>query len=124
MIKRDELKDWLKESERRASISKIETYLDNQIKNHVLKGKYSFTISTGEPDNVLHRDVKTGFYDIWHDPDLSKDNRRIVHSKILEKYRTFGFKIDKHTVDCGWNSRYDAVSFKDIDKSIEEEVTE
>lgn len=42
MIKRDELKDWLKESERRASISKIETYLDNQIKKSRTKGEIQF----------------------------------------------------------------------------------
>lgn len=116
MIDKDDLKEWLKEAERKASIKKIEERLDNAIKFNALRGKYTFYVSTGE--HTTNRSVRTSFYDVWYDPELSAESRQIVHDAILEKYKEFGFDIELTSIDCGWSNFYAAIKFNNIDRLV------
>ena len=119
MITKDELKDWLDESSRKAHTEKIEEYIDGAIRRNALAGKTTFHISTGEYTRQGSR--KTAFYDIWYCEGLSEENRRIVQKRVLKKYRDFGFNVDEIWVDCGWSNDYRAIQFTDIEKVIVEE---
>ena len=116
MIDKDDLKEWLKEAERKASIKKIEERLDNAIKFNALRGKDTFYVSTGE--HTTDRSVRTSFYDVWYDPELSAESRQIVHDAILEKYKEFGFDIELTSIDCGWSNFYAAIKFNNIDRLV------
>lgn len=116
MIDKDDLKEWLKEAERKASIEKIEKRLDNAIKYNALKGNYSFYVSTGEYTSDGSK--RTSFYDVWYDPELSPENREIVQDAVLEKFKEFGFDIELISVDCGWSNFYAAVKFNNIDSFV------
>lgn len=117
MIKKEDLKDWLAESERFKAIEAIEIYIDEAIKKNALAGKMNFRVSTGRVGHGHHE--RTKFYKLWHAEDLSRENQKIVQKKIIEKYRDFGFEVSLISEDCGWHSRYDALEFKNINKVIQ-----
>lgn len=119
MITKEDLNDWLKESERKESEKEIEEFIDKTIKRNVLRGKYTFYISTGMPNNALNRAVKTKFHDIWLNPKLSLENQNIVQKRIIQKYRDFGFQVGVKNEDCGWDMIYPALLFIDVDKAVE-----
>ena len=118
MVTKEELKDWLNESARKKYEEELEKFIDREIKIHALKGKTTFYISTGEytPDGSR----KTPFHKVWFTEELSEDNRTIVHRRILQKYRDFGFDVVETTKDCGWHHHYFALRFNNIDKVIED----
>lgn len=117
MITKEELKDWLNESARREYEDDLEEYIDKVIKVNALQGKKTFYISTGEYTRSGSR--KTSFYNLWFTDRLSEENRRIVHERIINKYRKFGFDVQKDRVDCGWHNYYFALKFNNIDKVLE-----
>ncbi|WP_163183314.1 hypothetical protein [Neobacillus sedimentimangrovi] len=116
MVTKEELKDWLNESARKRYEEKLEKYIDESIKTNALSGKTTFDICTGKytPDGSR----KTPFYDLWYTNELSEENREVVHKRIIEKYKSFGFDVKETTVDCGWHHSYFALEFKNIDKVI------
>lgn len=116
MIKKDDLKDWLAESERQKSSEAIENFIDSEIKRNVLAGKTSFFIATGRWGKTSSE--KTKFHELWYDKELSKENQTIVQSEIIEKYQGNGFYVARTNVDCGWNNSAFALEFKDIDKLV------
>jgi len=116
MVTKEELKDWLNESARKNYAKKLEEYIDRSIKVNALKGNTTFYISTGEYTRDGSR--KTPFNGLWYTDEISEENRKIVHENTINKYREFGFKIERTSVDCGWNNHYFALMFKDIDKVI------
>lgn len=117
MINKDDLKDWLAESERKAYAKELEEFIDEEIKINALAGKMTFLISTGKYTRDGSR--RTPFYDLWNTDKLSSDNRKIVRSEVVKKYREFGFKVKETSEDCGWNRHYFALQFIDIDKVLE-----
>lgn len=117
MVTKEQLKDWLDESARRDYEEKLEKFIDRFIKINALQGNLSFYISTGE--YTRDGSIETEFYNLWYTNDLSKENRNIVHERILKKYRDTGFDVEETTVDCGWHNHYFALKFNDIDKVIE-----
>jgi hypothetical protein len=120
MITKEELKDWLAESDRKKYTKEIEEYIDKFIKSNALRGNMTFFISTG--DYTRDGSKKTRFYNLWYTKSLSEENRRFVQDKVINKYREFGFDVEKTTVDCGWSNHYFALKFSNIDKVIEEEA--
>ncbi len=116
MITKEELKDWLDESARKEYAKKLEERIDKSIKGNALRGNTTFHISTGEYTRDGSR--KTPFYDLWYTQDISEENRKIVQERVINKYKEFGFDIERSTVDCGWSNHYFALKFKDIDKVI------
>jgi hypothetical protein len=116
LITKDDLKDWLSESERKKHAKKLEEFIDARIKANALSGKTTFHICTGEYTRDGSR--KTPFYDLWNTEELSEGNRKIVQDNILKKYRDFGFDVQKTSVDCGWNNNYFALQFTEIQKVI------
>ncbi|MHC5227544.1 hypothetical protein ACYSNW_04605 [Enterococcus sp. LJL99] len=121
MIDREDLKDWMKESERQKSIEKLEKYIDKVIKANVLEGKYTFFVTTGTWGE--RSSEKTEFYDLWYDETLSKNNQSIVHNKILDKYTKNGFNVKIDRVDCGWNHQYLALKFSNVNELVEQKKT-
>jgi integrase len=119
MISKNELRDWLDEDARKQYAKKLEKVFDESIKRNALNGKTTFYISTGRVNNAARTHEKTGFYEVWHTSKLSDVNRKKVKREVLEKYRQAGFDIQFVREDCGWNSSYDAVQFKDIHKVLE-----
>lgn len=119
MITKENLKDWLNQSARDAYAKELESYIDRVIKKNALAGEVSFYISTGK--HTTARSVKTEFYDIWNTDKLSSNNRRIVQDEVIEKYRNFGFDLERAMIDCGWDNHYFALLFNDIDKVVEEQ---
>ena len=117
MITKDDLKSWLNESGRKKYEEKLEKFIDEQIKKNALEGKTTFLIPTGRWGNRYSE--RTPFYDIWFTEELTKENREIVHQRVIRKYKDFGFDVERTQVDCGWNNRYFALRFKDIDKVLE-----
>ena len=120
MVTKEQLRDWLDTNTRRERISKIEAILDREIKEHALAGKTTFYVSTGE--TLFRSHQKSYFYDIWHNEDLSEESREIIKQEVLAKYREAGFNVDVVDVDHGWDTRYEAVRFRDIHKLVEEDV--
>jgi len=122
MINKNDLKDWLDESNRKQHVKRIEEYIDNAIKQNALSGNMTFYISTGRytPDGSR----KTPFYAVWYCKDLSEENTRIVQERVINKYKDFGFSVERTSVDCGWSNSYSALKFKDIDKVLERDETE
>ena len=118
MVTKEQLKDWLNENARKKYEEELEKYIDNAIKINALQGNTTFYISTGmyTPDGSS----KTKFYDLWYTDKLSEENREIVHQKIINKYRKFGFDVTETQKDCGWHNHYFALKFTDIHKVIEE----
>lgn len=119
MITKDALKDWLAESERREYEKELEEFIDKEIKRNALSGKLTFFIPTGKYTTDGSR--KTTFYPVWFTEKLSEENRRIVHDKVIQKYKDFGFDVKRTYVDCGWSNNYFALQFSDIDKALEKE---
>lgn len=117
MIDKKDLKDWLKEADRKKAISEIEKVFDSAIKRNALAGKYDFIVSTGR--YTRDGSEKTGFYDIWYSPELSRENQNIVQNIAIKKYEDAGFEVRVGSHDCGWNNVYSAVEFKNIDKLLE-----
>jgi hypothetical protein len=117
MITKNDLKDWLAESERKEYGVKLEEFIDRKIKENALKGETTFYISAGK--YTREGSQKTNFYLLWNNENLSDGNRKIVQDNVLEKYREFGFVVEKSSVDCGWNNHYFALHFKDIHKVIQ-----
>lgn len=118
MITKEDLRDWLSESERKEYAKKLEERIDKNIKRNALRGNTTFYISTGEYTRDGSR--RTPFYNLWNDSSLSEENRMIVQDQVINKYKEFGFDIEKTLVDCGWNNHYFALKFNNIDKVIEE----
>lgn len=118
MITKNDLKDWMAESDRKKYAKELEEHIDIVIKNNALAGNTTFHICTGEYTRDGSR--KTKFYKLWYTDKVSETNRKIVHEKVINKYREFGFDVEKTTVDCGWSNNYFALLFKDIDKVIDE----
>jgi|SRR5690625_1524926 len=118
MVTKEQLRDWLDTNTRRERISKIEAALDREIKEHALAGKTTFYVSIGETIDVSHRHQKSYFYDTWHNEDLSEASQTMIKQEVLRKYREAGFDIDLIEVDYGWNSRYEAIIFRDIHKLV------
>lgn len=116
MINKDDLKDWMKEADRKKAVAEIEKVLDAAIKRNALAGKYTFIVSTGM--YTRSGSERTSFYDIWYNPKLSGENQRLVQQTILEKYKDAGFDVEEGSHDCGWSNFYTAIEFKDIDKAI------
>lgn len=119
MIKKADLKDWLDEGGRRECERKIEEYIDREIKRNAVAGKFTFLLSTGK--YTRNGSVETKFFDLWNCEGLSYENKRIVQNRVIEKYRDFGFTVERTTVDCGWNNFYPAIKFENIDKAIKED---
>jgi hypothetical protein len=117
LITKDNLKDWLAESERKEYAKKLEEFIDKRIKVNAISGNTTFHIRTGK--YTREGSQKTGFYLLWNTGKLSEENRKIVQDEVLKKYREFGFDIEKTSVDCGWNNSYFALKFIDIQKVIE-----
>jgi len=119
VVTKEQLRDWLDANTRRERIAKIEATLDRKIKEHALAGETTFYVSTGESLHRSHQ--KSYFYDIWHNEDLSEESREIIKKEVLAKYREAGFNVDVVCVDHGWDTRYEAVRFRDIHKLVEED---
>ena len=119
MITKEDLKDWMSEADRNANEKEIEEYIDRAIKHNVLRGKYTFDISTGR--YTTGGSERTGFYGIWYKKSLSTENQNVVHERIIEKYRKAGFDVEESSVDCGWSNFYRSLEFKNVDKMFEEE---
>ncbi len=118
MINKNDLKDWLKEADRKRAIAKIEEVLDSAIKRNALAGKYDFMVSTGR--YTRDGSEKTDFYNIWYNQELSDENQNIVQATVIKKYKDAGFDIAIGSHDCGWSNFYRCVKFKNINKLIEE----
>ena len=112
MITKENLKDWLAESERSKALETMESFIDEAIKKNALAGKMNFRVSTGKVGHSRHE--KTNFYKLWHAENLSRENQKIVQKKIVQKYKDFGFEVSVIREDCGWHSSYDALEFKNI----------
>src|SRR6185312_7020987 len=119
MISKDELRDWLDEDARKKYAEELEKIFDESIKRNALKGKTTFTISTGRVNNAASTHMKTDFYKIWNTSKLSDVNRNKVKNEILKKYRNAGFDVEVVREDCGWHSSYEAVQFKNIHKLLD-----
>ncbi|MFD2704187.1 hypothetical protein [Salibacterium lacus] len=119
MIHKEDLKDYLAESERKEHEKKLEEFIDKAIKRNALAGNTTFHISTGEYTQDGSR--KTPFYDIWNTKGLSMENRRIVQTRIISKYRENGFEVVETSIDCGWHNQYEALKFNNIDKLVTDE---
>jgi len=117
MINKTDLKDWLDENARNEYVKELEEFIDGRIKANALAGKTTFKISAGKYTTDGSR--KTKFYDLWHTDKLSKENRKVVQDRVIDRYKEFGFDVQKTTVDCGWHNHYFALMFKDIDKAVE-----
>ena len=117
MINKKDLKNWLSEGDRQRSIEAIEKYIDNAIHYNAIKNKLTFCVRTGIWGNKYS--VKTDFYDIWFDKNLTPENRRIVQDRVLKNYQDEGFAVRTIELDCGWNNSYEAVQFTNIDKVFE-----
>jgi len=118
MINKSDLKDWLDENARNEYVKELEEFIDESIKRNALAGKTTFNISTGRYTKDGSR--RTGFYSLWYTDKLSKENRKVVQDRVLDRYREYGFDVQKTTVDCGWHNNYFALMFKDIDKVVEQ----
>lgn len=118
MIQKEELKDWLKEAERKKSINRIKEYIDSKIKNNDLAGRYTSFVSTGKyiPDGSR----KTSLFDIWYDPSLSSDNQLMVHKAVIKKHKDNGFNVAMTNYDCGWDNLFKAIEFTHVDKVVED----
>ena|SRR5690606_31655223 len=116
MISKEDLKDWLAENARKNYEKELEEFIDGAIKRNALAGNMTFYIPTGEYATSGSR--KTPFYDLWETNKLSNENRMIVQERIINKYKEFGFDIEKTSVDCGWHNHYFALKIKDIDKVV------
>ncbi|VXC07512.1 conserved hypothetical protein [Bacillus sp. 349Y] len=117
MITKQDLKDWLAESERKEYAVKLEDFIDRKIKSNALSGETTFYISTGK--YAQGGSENTSFYKLWNTEDLSESNRKIVQDRVLERYRDFGFDVEKTSVDCGWSNHYFALKFKNIDAVVD-----
>jgi hypothetical protein len=118
VVSKEELKDWLNENARKNYASKLEDFIDRQIKANALSGNTSFYISTGE--YTRDGSKKTPFYQLWNTAELSEENKKIVQESVVGKYKEFGFSIEKTSVDCGWHNHYFALKFNDIHKVLVE----
>jgi len=118
MITKEDLKDWLAENERKEYAKELEEFIDKNIKANALSGKTTFYIRSGMYTRDGSR--KTSFFDLWYTKKLSEGNRKIVHDGVLQKYKDFGFDVERTTVDCGWHNHYFALRFSNIDKVLEE----
>lgn len=116
MITKQDLKDWLAESERKAYEEKLEAFIDEKIKENTLQGRTTFYISTGQWGKTSSE--LTSFYEVWYTEELSENNREVVQERVLKKYREFGFDIEKTSVDCGWNNNYFALKFNNVHNLI------
>lgn len=116
MVTKEDLKDWFAENTRKEYAKELEDGIDTAIKNNALRGNSYFHICTGK--YTKDGSSKTAFYDLWNTRKVSKENRRIVQERVINKYREFGFDIEKTTVDCGWSNNFFALLFKNIDKVI------
>lgn len=119
MITREELKDWLAESDRKSYAKKLESFIDKKIKSNALAGNLTFHISTGK--YTRDGSIRTSFYDLWYTEELSENNRGIVHQQVIKKYKDFGFNVEKTRVDCGWSNHYFALMFSNIDEVLNKE---
>lgn len=118
LVTKEELKDWLNESDRKKYAKKLEEFIDKRIKGNALRGETTFYISAGEYTREGSR--KTPFYHLWNTEDISEENRKVVQERVVKKYRDFGFDIERTSVDCGWSNHYFALKFSDIDKVVNE----
>ena len=114
MVTKEDLKDWFAENTRKEYAKELEDGIDTVIKNNALRGNANFHICTGKYTKDGSRE--TAFYGVWNTDKVSKENRKIVQEMVINKYREFGFDIEKTTVDCGWSNNYFALLFKDVDK--------
>lgn len=121
MITKEQLKDWLDTHKRKERLAELEKHIDGCIKHHALRGNKTFTISTGRVNNHARRHEKTNFYDKWHNPDLSKESIKMIQEEVVKAYKDNGFDVTVVNEDCGWNSSYEALLFKDIHKVLEDE---
>jgi hypothetical protein len=116
MVRKEDLRDWLAENARKKYGKELEEFIDRAIKRNALAGNMTFYIPTGEYTTDGSR--KTPFYALWETDTLSQENRKIVQERVINKYKEFGFNIEKTSVDCGWHNHYFALKFNDIDKVV------
>lgn len=114
MITREKMIDLAKKGERDELIKKIESYIDDEIEENILKNKFTFTISTGRRGNSYPE--TTMFWNLWDANSLSDENKRIVHEFVIAKYRLNGFDVCVTEEDVGYNMKWPCLLFKDIDK--------
>lgn len=120
MITKEQLKDWLDTNARKEKFEILKKYINSQIKKNALKGTTTFYISSGEANNIRRTHQRTVFYDLWHCKGLSDDSTRVVQKEIIDAYKKAGFDIQVVNIDCGWNSNYKGLQFKNIHKMLED----
>lgn len=120
MFTKEQLRDWLDQAERDKRVEAIEKYLAKEIKKNALKGNHTFYVSTGEKPKMSRSTVKSSFYDIWHNEDLTEESSRIIKDTVIRKLKEFGFDASIVNVDHGYHSSYEAVMFRNIHETANE----
>ena len=117
MITKKQLRDWLDNSERTKVLEQMESYIDEEIKYNVLKGKTTFEIHT-VIGNYFWGINKTSFYFLWYSKKLSEENLKIVRSKIIEMYQENYFDVTLKETETINGKKYDILKFTDIENAL------
>ena len=112
MITKEQAIELFDHNKRDKLIDKIEAYIDRKIEIELLNGHKTIYISTGKPDNILRRAVKTDFYQLWCNSGIPKKSLLHVRKTIIEKYLSNGFEIKEKFFDEGWNTSFDGLTIK------------
>lgn len=120
MITIEQLREWSNENKKKELIAEIEKYIDNKIERQTLEGKLKIRISTGYPDIHRGRALKSSFYKLWCNENVSRGTLSYIRNAVIEKYQSIGLLVEEMMFDEGWNQTFEGLLIE-IPKSLLDE---
>jgi hypothetical protein len=120
MISRKQLKNWLNVTAKKDLEESLETYIDGQLKKHIIDGDFDFTLTASNYLSLEDKEI-TRLGKILQESQLEEEVWMAVLEKVIQKYKDFGFQVSLNIAYLSYGFPTIKIIFEAIDHFFDEE---